>query len=142
VFSKWLAQREYTPTNLADKLTKPVKEIARDRVLTLEEVRAVWSAASHMHYPFGSMYQLLILIGQRREEAASIRWDEINFGAKLWAIPGERTTNDKPHHVPLSDQALAVLDAVKETPGVTVGQGLVFTTTAERFRIRLFACQA
>jgi integrase len=38
-------------------------------------------------------------------------WDEIGFADAVWRVPGPRMKMKKPHHVPLSEQALAILSA-------------------------------
>lgn len=128
VFCKWMAQRGYTEDNLAVRLTKPGRERPRDRVLSLEEVRAVWLATGQLGHPFGPLVRLLILTAQRREEVASMRWKEIDFEKRLWSIPGERTKNSQPHLVPLSDAAIEILQGLAGR-AKDAGQGLVFTTT-------------
>ena len=48
----------------------------RDRVLSTEELRAVWDAAGGMRCPWGPCYRLIILTGDRRGEwAGAPRWD-------------------------------------------------------------------
>ncbi|RZO86142.1 MAG: DUF4102 domain-containing protein [Oceanococcus sp.] len=49
----------------------------------------------------------------RPGEAAGTRWDEIDIDARVWNIPGERMKKKKPHAVPLSAQALELLNAIK-----------------------------
>lgn len=56
-------------------------------------------------------WQLLTLV--RPSEASGIRWVEIDFEAKLWAIPAERMKAKWEHIVPLSIQALEILDVMK-----------------------------
>lgn len=46
----------------------------------------------------------------RPYEAASAKWEEIDRKQKLWHIPAERMKTRHPHTVPLSDQAIALLD--------------------------------
>jgi integrase len=53
-----------------------------------------------------------MLTGVRREEARRMRWEELNFQANLWAIPGNRTKNGRPHEVPLSAELLDILRAL------------------------------
>jgi integrase len=53
----------------------------------------------------------LILTGQRREEISALSWSEIDLGKAVISLPGNRTKNYRPHEVPLSDQALAILNA-------------------------------
>jgi len=49
----------------------------------------------------------------RPSEAAGARWDEIDFENCLWNIPAERMKSKKPHAVPLSSQALNLLELMK-----------------------------
>ena len=45
----------------------------------------------------------------RPSEAAGTRWDELDLDSKLWHIPAERMKAKRPHTVPLTDQAIALL---------------------------------
>ncbi|MED5672354.1 integrase domain-containing protein [Enterobacter hormaechei] len=56
-------------------------------------------------------WQLLTLV--RPSEASGARWVEIDFDAKLWRIPAERMKAKREHIVPLSPQALEILDVMK-----------------------------
>jgi integrase len=49
----------------------------------------------------------------RPSEAAGTRWDEIDFAKKLWTIPAERMKKRRQHVVPLSPQALQLLEHMK-----------------------------
>ncbi|KAA1160031.1 integrase domain-containing protein [Pseudoalteromonas distincta] len=53
----------------------------------------------------------------RPGEAAGTRWDEIDFGNKLWTIPPERMKKRREHVIPLSKQALGLLGAIKPISG-------------------------
>ena len=75
---------------------------------------------------FGSLFKLLTLTGQRRDEIAEMRWSEIDFDARLWTIPRERVKNGVSHIVPLSDAALVVLAFLPRIGDATAD--LVFTT--------------
>jgi integrase len=46
----------------------------------------------------------------RTGELMPARWSEFDRAGKLWSIPAERMKMKRPHLVPLSRQALAVLD--------------------------------
>ena len=59
---------------------------ARDRVLTDGELVAVWRAAEANGGSFGRLVQLLILTGQRREEAAGLSWPEVSNDRLTWTI--------------------------------------------------------
>ncbi|MGE4338012.1 MAG: tyrosine-type recombinase/integrase [Pigmentiphaga sp.] len=58
--------------------------------------------------------QLLALTFVRTAELIGAPWTEIDFEAARWEIPGERMKMDRPHVVPLSRQAIAVLRRLKE----------------------------
>jgi len=91
---------------------KPVREIARDRVLDDDEIRAFWQATGETGWPFGHMFRLMLVTAQREGEVSGIRWPEINLDRKQWEIPSARTKNGKPHIVHLSPLALEVIEAV------------------------------
>ena len=56
-------------------------------------------------------WQLLTLV--RPSEASGARWAEIDLDAKLWTIPAERMKAKREHIVPLSFQALEILEVMK-----------------------------
>lgn len=53
----------------------------------------------------------------RPGEAAGTRWDEIDLTKKLWTIPAERMKKKRQHVVPLSSQALQLLEIMKSISG-------------------------
>jgi integrase len=85
--------------------TNKFEEASRERVLTDDELRALWKAAADDHY--GAIIKLLMLTAQRADEIASLQWSEI--GGDAIVLPATRTKNKREHRVPLSDPALAVL---------------------------------
>jgi integrase len=58
-----------------------------------------------------------ILTACRTGEVIGARWDEIDVGARLWTIPPARMKSHRQHAVPLSDTALAILDALPREAG-------------------------
>jgi len=81
-------------------------EKSRDRVLSLPELKAIWDACRDDDY--GDILRLLILTGQRANEIAALRWDEVHD--EMIVLPGERTKNHRAHVVPLSSRAKAILE--------------------------------
>lgn len=96
---------------------KPDKPKARERVLSNDELRALWEVLEGEGMPWGPAVKLLILTGQRRDEVFSADRSEFDLEAKLWTIPGERAKNGKAHLVPLSNAAVAILEAVPVVDG-------------------------
>ena len=59
----------------------------------------------------------------RKSELIEAQWSEIDLEAAEWSIPGERMKKDRSHLVPLSSQAVAMLE---ELQGLAVGAEWVF----------------
>jgi integrase len=92
---------------------KPV-ERARNRVLTDDELRAVWKTAEQRTDPFSAMVRFLLLTAARRSEAAAMTWDEIieddEVGA-CWLLPAARNKVKVDLLRPLSQKAQDLLAA-------------------------------
>jgi integrase len=107
----WAVEQEIIATSPMRGLKRPASETTRDRVLTDDELKQIWVAASSRG-PFGQMVRLLILTGQRRGEVAGMRWDELDLKDRVWTLPKERVKNKRLHEVPLSPQAVALIDVM------------------------------
>ena len=124
-FATWSRRRGYIADAIGAEISKPTRERARERVLSLEEVGAIWRASLTLDPLWGGFLRLLILTAQRRGDVAGMRWREID--GTRWAIPGERTKNRRPHIVHLAVPAMDEIDALEG--GVERLDGLLFTTT-------------
>jgi len=78
-----------------------------------------------MGYPYGPLFRLLILNGQREREVADMQAPEIDFGKRLWTIPAERMKGGRAHEVPLTPSALGLIQSL---PTGNDGD-FIFTTT-------------
>jgi integrase len=87
----------------------PAKAGSRDRVLTDDELKLIWQEAGKLGWPFGPIVQVLMLTAQRRGEVAAMQWDDLDLDKGVWTIPADRTKNAKPHAVPLSKAARALI---------------------------------
>ena len=108
----WCVENDLIISSPVASIKPPYPETSRDRVLTDDELRSVWRAADEIGFPFGPIVQLLILTGQRRGEVAGMEWAELNLKNSLWTLPRERTKNDRRHEVPLSRQAVAIVEGL------------------------------
>jgi integrase len=108
-FLRWCVGRAVLDQSPAEGVPLPAKEVARDRVLNDQELAQVILAARAMGGPYGGIVELLALTGQRREEVARMKWDELDLARRIWTLPKSRTKNAKEHLVHLSEQAIAVL---------------------------------
>jgi len=91
------------------------KERARTRVLSDDEIRAIWPTLEHAG-TFGALVKTLLLTAQRRDEVAQMSRREIGADA-IWTIPAERYKTKQSNHVPLSAAALAVIEAQPRIDG-------------------------
>jgi integrase len=107
----WAVEHEIIAVSPLAGLKAPAEEKSRDRILTDQELRAVWQAAGQLGV-YGSLVRLLILTGQRRGEISGLTWAEIDLDKRLISLPRERVKNDRAHEVPLSQQAVALIEAL------------------------------
>jgi len=56
--------------------------------------------------------EFLILTAGRTGEVLGAQWDEIDRAERVWTVPAQRMKAGREHLVPLSDAAIAVLDAM------------------------------
>jgi integrase len=97
---------------------------ARSRVLTDSEIRAFWNASGKLGYPYGALFRLLLLTGQRRSEVGDARWSELDLDSRIWRIPASRMKAGATHVVALCADALEVLNTLPRFEG-----DYLFTTT-------------
>jgi integrase len=96
-------RRKMARTKVADR--------ARQRVLTDDELQAVWRTAEGFPGPYGYFIRFLLLTATRRNEAADMRRDEVQPNGD-WIIPAERMKGKLEHVVPLSMAAKEILDSI------------------------------
>lgn len=111
------------------------KKKSRQRVLEDRELKAFWWATGKLGYPFGTLFRLLLLTGQRRSEIAEASRPEINN--RILTIPPERFKSDASQMVPLTDEMMALLDAI---PHWNAGDFL-FSTTGGKTAVNGFSYQ-
>jgi integrase len=80
---------------------------ARSRILSDDELRAIWAATGD--YPvFGPLLRFILLTATRRLEAGQMQWIEVKDG--IWIIPASRYKTNVDHVIPLSQMAISVLE--------------------------------
>lgn len=116
--------------NLDTVLPKPakVKKAGNHAALPIPEMGAFMNDLRQREALAARGLEFAILTAGRSGEVRGATWSEIDLAAKVWTIPAERMKAGKPHRVPLSDDALAVLG------GLPVGgpEGLVFEPSRGR----------
>jgi integrase len=84
-------------------------EVARDRILNDDELRAVWKA-SEVSPVFGAYVRFLLLTAARRNEASQMKWSEIK--GTDWVLPAERNKTGVELVRPLSGAALSIAEGM------------------------------
>lgn len=97
------------------QLTK-ASEHARDRILTDDEIRALWKATEGSTEPFEPMLRFILLTACRRMEAAAMPRSEVVDG--VWTIPAARSKNKAETVLPLSQAARDILASMPTVKGV------------------------
>jgi integrase len=81
----------------------------RERTLSKAELLALFDSIDQEEDIYKDCVMMLLLTGQRKTNVLSMRWDEINYETKAWVIPLDKIKTKKAHVVPLSQEAMAIL---------------------------------
>jgi integrase len=109
---KWAKGRGLVTTDPTEGVDKPFKEQSRDRVLTDQELAAIWTASADLGWPWTPYVRLLVLLGQRRTETAAMRWSDIDLQGRVWNVPAEATKMGRARVLPLPEAAVELLEAM------------------------------
>jgi integrase len=93
-------------------------EKARERVLTDDEIRLLWTTDRH-----AELFRYLLLTGQRIREAQLAKWEHID--GNRWFIPAHNNKSARDHWVALPHQAKVILESQPR------GRGQIFGTVSE-----------
>jgi integrase len=107
----WLIDRGYVESTPVLRIRRRANGGGRERCLSEGEIKAIWRAVEGMG-DYCHVLRLLILTAQRRSEIADLTWQEIDFERRQIELPAGRTKNRRPHILPLSEAALAVIAEV------------------------------
>jgi integrase len=113
---RWAVKSKYIVTDPAVELEQPHEEKPRQRALVDEaEIKQVWQAFTAMGYPFGTLGQLLLLLGQRRGEVAGLKWSDLDLDQAVWRLASTKTATL--HQLPLPQAAVDLLRVVPRFDG-------------------------
>ena len=123
----WAAAKDLIPASPMAGIERPGgEERPRERVLTSDEIKKVWTQidTADMAAPTGLALKLLLVTGQRRGEITRARWSDIDMDSGAWTIPVEllktshsRRLSPTPHIVPLSPLAAEILTKLRALTG-------------------------
>jgi integrase len=105
--------------NLKELLPAPSKiRLEQNQPAIQIEEAPRWFSALKAREGLGARaLEFLALTALRSKEVRGARWDELNFEQALWIIPAARMKMKKEHRVPLSSEAVALLQALPRLSG-------------------------
>ena len=106
-FFVWCLQEGLLETNPVAGTGKADEGGSRERVLSPDELRALWRGLGDDE--FSNAVRLLLLTGQRRNEIGKLTWSEVDLARKMIVLAPDRTKNGRTFELPLSSQALAII---------------------------------
>jgi integrase len=115
----------FRPDNPASNMESNLpKKKKGGRALSMGELRDAWQAAADIGYPFGPVYQLDALTGNRRIEWAACKVSYLHLKEGLQIIPAGAYKSDHVHVVPLVPEAVQILEWTLEHHYPTQGEYL------------------
>ena len=116
-----------------DNPTKGVRrfpEKSHERYLTEEELPKVLAALEASdNQLMADLVRLALFSGARRGNLQSAHWDEFDMAAGVWTIPATKAKAGRKIDVPLTNEAIEVLQRRHEATG---GTGYVFPSSGKR----------
>lgn len=116
-------ENELVQINPATGFARFGEQSPRARIWSDDELRALWAALDdqngltdndgkpiHLSEGVSIAIKLLAIVAQRRSEVIGMKRDEVDLKAKVWLIPSGRIKGSRPHLVPLSDMAVALIE--------------------------------
>lgn len=100
---------------LADR--KIVGAVTGHRALPTEGLYAFMKALQAVPGTSARCLEFVVLTACRSGEARLATWAEIDTKTKTWSIPGARMKSGRPHNVPLSVEAVTLLEALPRLEG-------------------------
>lgn len=98
-FLNWCVENDYLAHTPLSKVRMPHRSEARDRLLTDDELKVIWTETFN-HNSFGRIIRSLILSGQRLNQVSSFRADWTKDDTI--AFPGTIMKSNRDHTIPLT----------------------------------------
>jgi integrase len=99
-FFKYAVQKRVVASNPVTGTERLGKETQRQRVLTDDEIRKLWTACDALPLARGAAFKVRLLTAQRGGEVANMRWSDLDFDNAVWTIPETDAKNKLAHRVP------------------------------------------
>lgn len=87
----------------------------RERYLSRDEAQRLMRALEKSDRPEAFAIRLLLLTGARKSEVLKARWEHVRLDLRLLIVPLSKS--GKPRHIPLSDEAIAIIRSIPRQQG-------------------------
>lgn len=111
-YLNWCVRQKHIDRSPMDGLETPSNGRPRERVLSDDELAAVYRTARKGETAFHKIVCLLVLSGQRRTETAHFRRDWNDRKELTITVPGTHTKNKREHTFPYGPTTAAILDGL------------------------------
>jgi integrase len=103
--------------HIENLLPKPrkVRKVVHHPALDYQQTGAFMQKLRAVDTVAAKVLEFQILTATRPGEATGALWDEIDLKRKIWTIPADRMKADKEHEIPLSPQAIKLLNGLVRT---------------------------
>ncbi|MHB1219154.1 MAG: tyrosine-type recombinase/integrase [Alphaproteobacteria bacterium] len=110
-------EREILEVNPCTRIKPPSDEHTRERVLSDDELKAVWESINVQPARTAAFGKLLVLTAQRKGEVSRIRRPDLDLAGGWWTIPKEFSKNKYAHRVPLCPLAVEIIKGALKAVG-------------------------
>ena len=107
----------------AQALPKVKAKVKHHKAMGWKEVPAFYADLKARKAMAAKALMFTCLTGSRTGEVLGLRWEEIDFDARLWTCPEERMKAGEEHRVPLTDEMLTILEPLKALKSEYVFEG-------------------
>jgi integrase len=115
VFFRWCLKQHLIERSPLENMAPPPPGASRERILTPDELGAVYRTARRSTGHFPAIVALLVLTGQRRGEMAALQWDWIS--GDIIEFPAFVAKNNRPWTIPLGPEAQNLLAGISKMVG-------------------------
>lgn len=109
--------------NLSEVLPKPnkVATVTNQPAVALQDLAQWWADLQSREGMAAEALRFAVLTAARSGEVRGATWDEFDMDGgetgPVWNVPAQRMKNKRPHRVPLTQQAVALLEALPRMEG-------------------------
>ena len=104
-------------------LPKVKAKVKHHKAMSWKDVPAFYADLKNRKAMAAKALMFTCLTGSRTSEVLGVRWEEIDFDARLWTCPAERMKSGEIHRVPLTDEMLTIIAPLRAMDSDYVFEG-------------------